>query len=60
MDSCINSNELQHTGAEHSHDEEGNKMFGLIVFLMSESGRSESPHELILSAEFFFKWKLSV
>ncbi|MEH2026963.1 cytochrome c oxidase subunit 3 [Nostoc sp.] len=37
MDSYINSNELHHTGAEHSHDEEGNKMFGFIIFLMSES-----------------------
>ncbi|WP_375509919.1 heme-copper oxidase subunit III [uncultured Nostoc sp.] len=37
MDSYINSNELHQTGAEHSHDEEGNKMFGFIVFLLSES-----------------------
>ncbi|MFK0735215.1 MAG: heme-copper oxidase subunit III [Gloeotrichia echinulata GP01] len=40
MDSFI-SEELQspghHTGGEHSHDEEGNKMFGFIVFLLSES-----------------------
>jgi cytochrome c oxidase subunit 3 len=37
MDSYINSNELHHTSAEHTHDEEGNKMFGFIVFLLSES-----------------------
>lgn len=41
MDSSINSEELQlnhyHTGVEHEHDEEGNKMFGFIVFLLSES-----------------------
>ncbi|HYW18060.1 MAG TPA: heme-copper oxidase subunit III [Nodularia sp. (in: cyanobacteria)] len=41
MDSSINSDELQlphhHTGVEHEHDEEGNKMFGFIVFLLSES-----------------------
>ncbi|MEH1870616.1 cytochrome c oxidase subunit 3 [Nostoc sp.] len=37
MDSYINSNELHHTDAEDSHDEEGNKMFGFIIFLMSES-----------------------
>ncbi|MDH6061399.1 heme-copper oxidase subunit III [Chrysosporum bergii ANA360D] len=41
MDSSINSQELQlpdhHTGVEHEHDEEGNKMFGFIVFLLSES-----------------------
>lgn len=37
MDSYINSNELHQTSAEHSHDEEGNKMFGFIVFLLSES-----------------------
>ncbi len=43
MDSSINSEELQlphhHTGLEHEHehDEEGNKMFGFIVFLLSES-----------------------
>jgi cytochrome c oxidase subunit III len=28
---------LHHAGVEHSHDEEGNKMFGFIVFLLSES-----------------------
>lgn len=41
MDSYIVSDEspeLQHhAGGEHSHDEEGNKMFGFIVFLLSES-----------------------
>jgi cytochrome c oxidase subunit 3 len=37
MDSYISSDELHHTGAEHGHDEEGSKMFGFIVFLMSES-----------------------
>jgi cytochrome c oxidase subunit III len=41
MDSSINSEELQiphhHTEVEHEHDEEGNKMFGFIVFLLSES-----------------------
>lgn len=41
MDSSINSQELQlpshHTSVEHEHDEEGNKMFGFIVFLLSES-----------------------
>ncbi|WP_414574724.1 cytochrome c oxidase subunit 3 [Anabaena sp. CCY 9402-a] len=41
MDSSIVSDELQqplhHAGGEHSHDEEGNKMFGFIVFLLSES-----------------------
>ena len=37
MESYINSNELHQTGVEHSHDEEGNKMFGFIVFLLSES-----------------------
>ncbi|GAX38222.1 cytochrome c oxidase subunit 3 [Nodularia sp. NIES-3585] len=40
MDSSINPDELQishHPGVEHEHDEEGNKMFGFIVFLLSES-----------------------
>ncbi|MEH2457083.1 cytochrome c oxidase subunit 3 [Nostoc sp.] len=37
MDSYINSPELHQPSAEHSHDEEGNKMFGFIVFLLSES-----------------------
>lgn len=41
MDSSINPEELQishhHAGVEHEHDEEGNKMFGFIVFLLSES-----------------------
>ncbi|MBW4558555.1 MAG: heme-copper oxidase subunit III [Trichormus sp. ATA11-4-KO1] len=36
MDSSINSSELQ-LPREHEHDEEGNKMFGFIVFLLSES-----------------------
>jgi len=33
MDSTINS----HHAAEHTHDEEGNSMFGFVVFLLSES-----------------------
>ncbi|WP_313954500.1 heme-copper oxidase subunit III [Aulosira sp. FACHB-615] len=40
MDSYIVSEELQnhsHHSGEHGHDEEGNKMFGFIVFLLSES-----------------------
>lgn len=40
MDSSINPDELQishHPSVEHEHDEEGNKMFGFIVFLLSES-----------------------
>ncbi|MBW4427934.1 MAG: heme-copper oxidase subunit III [Nostoc desertorum CM1-VF14] len=37
MDTYINPHELQHAAAEHTHDEEGNKMFGFIVFLLSES-----------------------
>jgi cytochrome c oxidase subunit III len=41
MDSYLISEDLQtplhHTGGEHGHDEEGNKMFGFIVFLLSES-----------------------
>ncbi|MEH1928587.1 cytochrome c oxidase subunit 3 [Nostoc sp.] len=37
MDTYINPHELHHTAAEHTHDEEGNKMFGFIVFLLSES-----------------------
>ncbi|MGJ5672529.1 MAG: cytochrome c oxidase subunit 3 [Nostochopsis sp.] len=40
MDSSLNSYQLQnlpHNVAEHTHDEEGNKMFGFIVFLLSES-----------------------
>jgi cytochrome c oxidase subunit III len=40
MDSYI-ADELRspshHTGGEHTHDEEGSKMFGFIVFLLSES-----------------------
>ncbi|NET00116.1 MAG: heme-copper oxidase subunit III [Sphaerospermopsis sp. SIO1G2] len=35
MDSSIKPEELHH--AAHEHDEEGNKMFGFIVFLLSES-----------------------
>ncbi|MEH2402490.1 MAG: heme-copper oxidase subunit III [Nostoc sp.] len=37
MDTYINTPESHHTIAEHTHDEEGNKMFGFIVFLLSES-----------------------
>ena len=41
MDGYIISEDLQslqhQTDGEHSHDEEGNKMFGFIVFLLSES-----------------------
>ncbi|MEA5617678.1 heme-copper oxidase subunit III [Cronbergia sp. UHCC 0137] len=37
MDSSINPDELHHSTEEHEHDEEGNKMFGFIVFLLSES-----------------------
>ncbi len=37
MDSSISSEELHHSGHEHTHDEEGNKMFGFIVFLLSET-----------------------
>ncbi len=37
MDSSIISKELHHPGHEHTHDEEGNKMFGFIVFLLSET-----------------------
>ena len=37
MDSSIISEELHHPGHEHTHDEEGNKMFGFIVFLLSET-----------------------
>ncbi|MBR8834536.1 MAG: heme-copper oxidase subunit III [Stigonema ocellatum SAG 48.90 = DSM 106950] len=33
----INSEQLHHAGSEHIHDEEGNSMFGFIVFLLSES-----------------------
>ncbi|MBW4660222.1 MAG: heme-copper oxidase subunit III [Drouetiella hepatica Uher 2000/2452] len=36
MESSISS-ELQHSATEHVHDEEGNSMFGFIVFLLSES-----------------------
>ncbi|HEY9799397.1 MAG TPA: heme-copper oxidase subunit III [Leptolyngbyaceae cyanobacterium] len=40
MDSYIVPEELEqtpHHAGEHGHDEEGNKMFGFIVFLLSES-----------------------
>ncbi len=37
MDSYITSEELQLPLHEHTHDEEGNKMFGFVVFLLSES-----------------------
>ncbi|MEA5550595.1 heme-copper oxidase subunit III [Anabaena cylindrica UHCC 0172] len=37
MDSSIHPEELHHASHEHEHDEEGNKMFGFIVFLLSES-----------------------
>ena len=37
MDSYIIPDESHHPSSEHSHDEEGSKMFGFIVFLLSES-----------------------
>ncbi|MBD2168590.1 heme-copper oxidase subunit III [Calothrix membranacea FACHB-236] len=37
MDSYLTSGESHHISGEHTHDEEGNKMFGFIVFLLSES-----------------------
>ncbi|PMB18687.1 heme-copper oxidase subunit III [Fischerella thermalis CCMEE 5205] len=37
MDGYVISEELHLHQAEHSHDEEGNKMFGFVVFLLSES-----------------------
>lgn len=37
MDSSLIPEELHHASGEHEHDEEGNKMFGFIVFLLSES-----------------------
>ncbi|TFI52525.1 heme-copper oxidase subunit III [Mastigocladus laminosus UU774] len=37
MDGYMISEELHLHQAEHSHDEEGNKMFGFVVFLLSES-----------------------
>jgi cytochrome c oxidase subunit 3 len=37
MDGYMISEELHLHHAEHTHDEEGNKMFGFIVFLLSES-----------------------
>ncbi|MEH1807415.1 cytochrome c oxidase subunit 3 [Nostoc sp.] len=37
MDSSIISEESDHPSHEHTHDEEGSKMFGFIVFLLSET-----------------------
>jgi cytochrome c oxidase subunit 3 len=37
MDTSIISEEPQHLPHKHSHDEESNKMFGFIVFLLSET-----------------------
>ncbi|KOP25613.1 cytochrome B6 [Hapalosiphon sp. MRB220] len=37
MDGYMISEELHLHNAEHTHDEEGNKMFGFVVFLISES-----------------------
>ncbi|MBD2665851.1 cytochrome c oxidase subunit 3 [Richelia sinica] len=37
MNSSVSPEELHHPSHEHGHDEEGNKMFGFIVFLLSES-----------------------
>ncbi len=37
MDSSLSHDELHHISHEHGHDEVGNKMFGFIVFLLSES-----------------------
>ncbi|MGH1394270.1 MAG: cytochrome c oxidase subunit 3 [Trichormus sp.] len=37
MESSFSPDELHHVSHEHEHDEEGNKMFGFIVFLLSES-----------------------
>ncbi len=37
MDSHLTSEDLQLRYSEHTHDEEDNKMFGFIVFLLSES-----------------------
>ncbi len=37
MDGYMISEELHLHNAEHTHDEEGNKMFGFVVFLLSES-----------------------
>lgn len=37
MDSSIIPEQIQQSSHEHTHDEEGNKMFGFIVFLLSES-----------------------
>lgn len=37
MDSSIKTPQIHHAAHEHGHDEEGSKMFGFIVFLLSES-----------------------
>jgi cytochrome c oxidase subunit 3 len=37
MNNSIISEQIQQPLHEHTHDEEGNKMFGFIVFLLSES-----------------------
>ncbi|GAA6621524.1 heme-copper oxidase subunit III [Scytonema sp. NUACC26] len=37
MDSSIVAEKLHHAAHGHIHDEEGNKMFGFIVFLISET-----------------------
>ncbi len=37
MDSSIKTPQIHHPAHEHGHDEEGSKMFGFIVFLLSES-----------------------
>jgi cytochrome c oxidase subunit 3 len=37
MDSSVSPDDLDHVSHEHGHDEEGSKMFGFIVFLLSES-----------------------
>ncbi|MBJ7296582.1 MAG: heme-copper oxidase subunit III, partial [Dolichospermum sp.] len=37
MNSSVSPDHLDHVSHEHEHDEEGNKMFGFIVFLLSES-----------------------
>ncbi|NJM60490.1 MAG: heme-copper oxidase subunit III [Oscillatoriales cyanobacterium RU_3_3] len=37
IDTSLNSHQVSHAVAEHSHDEAGNSMFGFIVFLLSES-----------------------
>lgn len=37
MDVSVSPDDLDHVSHEHGHDEEGSKMFGFIVFLLSES-----------------------